>query len=293
MSTLASNQSYNSSTRSVQCQRRLFVSGFPSKIDPSIVEKYFSQFGRVRIIRLKNCVYPFGSSIESNNFKGDIKRGFCILEPENEKVLEDIISRCNGASFYGRILGVGIFRSGAELADYNTEFKKRRVIVKKVPASIDLSALKSVLETKFGKIIRMYGYQPESPSKTTRRFGRIGKSQSFSVEFEMPETALNAYTKGTLKIGNEEIKIEKYCRNTIIPAKESKIQNSLTSSSSIDSESYNILPTSTTYHKLRIWQPCNSTSELRFNISASPAAHSSQCRMNRRQLSSLRMPPAF
>ncbi len=209
---------------------RLFVNGIPSRVAPIAVYDYFSFYGRVKMQRLGpgnslTTVLPAKAHVNT-------RRGFCVLLAEDQQTLESILSRSH--EFMGRTLGVNRFRQGQELFAYFNKISSRRVIIKRVPTTVSVEDVQSLLENLFGSVERIYRFEAESLDKAARKEKRR-RTFTYSVEFHLSQDAEKAVNLGeiTFEDGVKAI-IEKYSRQS------NKQQTSSKSpQSNLSSEIYN------------------------------------------------------
>lgn len=188
----------------------LFVTGIPSKSNPLEILDHFLQFGRVQLHKLGSS--KKGSRVLHVNPTSNTRRGFCILQALDVSSYHNILD-CSAVPFQGRTLAISRFRQGEELAAYNEFVNSRRIIVKKVPATVDLQELRCFIELRFGAIARIYLYEAESIQKALKKVSRR-RTHTYSVEFEAIRSAERASTVGYLELpeSSSPVLIERYNR---------------------------------------------------------------------------------
>lgn len=197
-------------TRSVSTDRLLFVTGIPSRASLLDLETHFSRFGKVTILKLTSL--RKGGRVVPANPISNIRRGFCVLSTE-DKATFDAIMGSSSVLFEERELLIGRFRQGAELESYNTYVSSRRVLLKKVPTTIDQQILRCLIEERFGATARMYRYGAESRQKADRKDWRR-PHYTYCVDFEAVSSANHATAIRRLELPQIgcSIQIDRYNR---------------------------------------------------------------------------------
>ena len=191
---------------------QIFVNGIPSRVQPSLVLDYFSQFGCVFMQRL----YSDGNLLTVNPVKAAVntRRGFCVLVAGTLETFNSIVDM-QSHTFLGRTVGVSKFRTGNELASHFELVNSRRVIIKKVDSRISLEEVHAVTEKRFGKLEKIYRFEAESIDKATRKENKR-KTFTYSVEFVIPESAVVAARESRIFFQNGcKALIEKFKKNKI------------------------------------------------------------------------------
>ena len=217
---------------------KVFVTGIPSKVNSKLVQNYFGQFGHVELIdQNKNyheCGRQQSSFYSAHNESKEIARGLCLLIVWDSESLKNIMA-LSYSILFGRTIEISRYRTGLELFEYNKQINSRRVIVKKVPPSVSIHALTSILEAKFGQIYKIYKFEAESLYKAQKK-ARTRKHHSYSVEFEKENSAIKAAAYACLRLGNCIAYIEKYSKGKPLPFYDQEPQVSNYSSINITQE---------------------------------------------------------
>ena len=164
---------------------RLFVTGLlPSTTNPE-VEVYLSRFGEMKVIT-----------------SGRQDSGVRILETEDRQVFRAVLGVHQWA---GRSISVCKYREGKELVAYNCLMNQRRIVIKRVPQMIPVSALEQYLRQHFGPLEALYPFQ-SPPGRAPKQF------ISYSALFVDKIAAKQAVSVGTILLRNCIISIEKFKR---------------------------------------------------------------------------------
>jgi hypothetical protein len=133
----------------------------------------------------------------------NLKRGFCILQALDKESYIKALSRAV-YEFQGRSLRVSEFLTGDQYIEMCSEEDSRKVVVKKVPTQVDSNSFTNCMENFFGKIRRMYRFEPSSAYANTIT---TVKYASFSVEFETKESAEKAVLTGKILLCGYDLPI--------------------------------------------------------------------------------------
>lgn len=194
----------------------IFVTGLPSKSTVQVVLDHFKQYGKVQLYRINSPTNTNCNKVLQAHASANIKRGFCILRAFSESTYQNILS--SSEMFLGRSLAIGPFRQGSELWSHNEHINSRRVIVKKVPASVLEDDLRKILETHFGTIHRMYKFAAESTHKAAKK-EKSRKHNTYSIEFEHEAFAEEASVCESLLLPDftTPVAIERFQKKTQLP----------------------------------------------------------------------------
>ena len=175
--------------RRLESDLEVYVGGIPSYTSKDNILTYFSTFGRIEKVKLF-----FRSKVHSNS-KSNLSnqaKGYCVVKALDHQTVNNILNIKNHF-FEGRYIICSLYKTGDELAKENTEKNEKRVIIKKVPASIPELSVNLLLEKLAGgKVEVMYPFISDfqkkdvilnSEGQTEKRF------KAYSVMFSDKESA--------------------------------------------------------------------------------------------------------
>lgn len=191
--------------------RKIFVSGFSRHTTAAQVAEYFAPFGFCQIEKYESF---FKRHQTKHDFQGG--DGYFILSDLHPNTYSRIL-QATPHMFAGRCLDVCPLKTGLDLILYNSQKNQRKVLLKKVPASISQDYILAQLLTRFGPVERIFSYK--SDKGPAGIYPVDTKLITYSVTFKGKISAAKAAEKKHLLIDKGQelfiILIEKFKRTTI------------------------------------------------------------------------------
>ena len=194
-------------------QYRIFVAGVPSGVSSKTVESYFRSFGPITAIteidRRVEDAGIYSNDVDSTIHPFEIMRGVCCVITPYEQTYNAILGTSNHC-IKKRTIMCSPYKSKKAAIKENRKNNKRRIIIKRVPSSIEEGIIKDSIEYLFGPISVFFSFLPEAMQvKNPYRNRRLHKS--YSVMFTDKQSAQLAVDAGKFFLrGYGELAIEPF-----------------------------------------------------------------------------------
>ena len=180
---------------------RLFVTGLSKDTSLQSILAYFSSFGYVQARLLRKDAGRPGSSYGS----------CCLVAASSRAVAQSILAH-REHYLEGRLLHVSVFLEGAALQAHNDTINKRRVVVKGVPATLLLDALRQSLEARFGRTESVYFFKQSPAARSIRGSRGPSRPLTASVVFCSSQSARQATSAGQVPVAGHLLAVQEFQR---------------------------------------------------------------------------------
>lgn len=200
---------------------KVFIAGIPSTLTYKAVLDFFSKItpvAGVESIDTGLAKYPPKShqtAIQGNKrfqLKDMCTKGCCILLIETRQAYESILHK-KKILLFGRSLIVKKYMTDKELYEHNRNVNMNRVLLKRVPVSLNREQIKQHLESYYGSVEIIYPFKTQSldafHDKSENYRGKM--FNTYSVTFKKKESAASIVNMGEICIeGCEGVIVQRY-----------------------------------------------------------------------------------
>jgi hypothetical protein len=192
---------------------KLFVTGLEYKTPISQIYWLFSEYGP--IVNITEKVKKLNHKPLNHSISGvDIKSGSCYIETSCNDTAEKILS-IGKFKLNNRDIMCSPYKLGKELADENNEKNNRRILLKKVPASVSEEEVKQRVEELFGLVEVFFPFLCDQKrgvkTQTFAKKKQVRSIRTYSVMFRDGESCSLAIQAGALLLADgTKITIEKF-----------------------------------------------------------------------------------
>ena len=191
---------------------RLFVSGFSRQTTTAQVAAYFSLYGQARVEKYDSY---FKRDQARARFKGG--EGYFIL-CEMHPITYKRILEARPHRILNRSLEVCPLKTGLDLIMYNYQKNQRRVLIKKVPATIEELQFLTAIRSQFGPVEQFFGYKSDNLARQSRYVSQK-RFITYSVIFQEKASAVKAIRQGFISLrtidGEFIANVEKFKRSVV------------------------------------------------------------------------------
>ena len=186
-------------------QAKIFVGSLPGFMTESQVLEFFSKYGKIDGIDLKQR--------QDNPNKNT---GYCVLLVHNKVSFHKIISHEHLEILSGRYVVCKPFMKGTELKKATRNLDKRRLIIKHVPSSIKEQDLRRYFEW-YAAVENIFPFHhdssPVESKATSKHIKSSTKSLTYSLVFRTVDDANRFYSKhpnNLIEVNDMSLSIEKF-----------------------------------------------------------------------------------
>lgn len=205
---------------------RLFVSGFSRHTTTAQVAAYFSLFGKARVEKYDSY---FKRDPSRSQFKGG--EGYFILSEMPAATYRSILD-ARPHRIQNRCLEVCPLKTGLDLIAYNHQKNQRRVLFKKVPASLEELRFLEAIRGHFGPVEHFFGYKSDNYARQTRNNSHK-RSVTYSVTFQEKSSAAKAIRQGFISLrtldGEFVATVEKFQRSGVSEQSGNQLESAIRS----------------------------------------------------------------
>lgn len=171
---------------------KIFIAGIGHKTSINDIITLFSQFGGCIKIDSRSISTQSGHQSTST-----ISQGYCIIKV-TDSIVYDTIINTGQLQLHGRSLMCSPYLSGTQLFRSNANKNKRRIILKRVSASICELDVRCLIEDQFGPVDNMFAFKSEKSVRGRCRYLR--NYLTYSIMFADLQSADKAVFKGWLEL---------------------------------------------------------------------------------------------